>query len=168
MTQSGPDWAALFKKHRQAMYGAAYAVLRGSGRTHLAEDAVSAAFESIMKAPPKRPPRSWEAYLVTAAKRRAYDAVGAATYRRDTELKAEHHPTFEHDIDAVLDHQAKVAEVKPAIAGLDERARFALLEFTAGRPRAEIAEALGVTPGRISQIVKKALEDIRAAMGESG
>jgi len=58
MADPSYDWAALYQKHRDAMYGVAYEVLRASGRWDLAADAVQEAMVSLMKAPPAQPPRS--------------------------------------------------------------------------------------------------------------
>ena len=49
MADPSYDWAALYQKHRDAMYGVAYEVLRGSGRVDLADDAVQEAMVSLMK-----------------------------------------------------------------------------------------------------------------------
>lgn len=83
------DWAALYQKHRDAMCGVAYEVLRGSRRWDLAADAVQEAMVSLMKAPPTEPPRSWEALLVATSKRRALDIVRSAAVVRGVEYTEE-------------------------------------------------------------------------------
>ena len=48
---------------------------------------------------------------------------------------------------------------------LDDRHRKVAWEYVAlERPRAEVAADLGVTPGRVSQMAKRALEHLRDAM----
>ena len=92
MADPSYDWAALYQKHRDAMYGVAYEVLRGSGRVDLAGDAVQEAMVSLMKSPPRELPRSWEALLVVTAKRRALDIVGSAAMKKGVEFSEEDVP----------------------------------------------------------------------------
>jgi DNA-directed RNA polymerase specialized sigma24 family protein len=78
-----PDLAALYLQHRDAMYRVAASVLRGAGLVNFAADAVQDAIVSMMTSPPSGV-RNWEAFMVAAAKRKAFDrcrsaAVGAAT-----------------------------------------------------------------------------------------
>jgi DNA-directed RNA polymerase specialized sigma24 family protein len=51
-TPAGPDWAALYLRHRDAMHRTAASILRGAGRTDLALDAVQEAMTSLMASPP--------------------------------------------------------------------------------------------------------------------
>jgi len=80
MTTVPPDLGALYLRHRDAMHKAAVSVLREMGRVSEAADAVNDAIISIMASPP-RDVRSWEAFLVTAAKRKALDRVRSADVR---------------------------------------------------------------------------------------
>ena len=77
MTTVPPDLGALYLRHRDAMYKVAASVLREVGRASEAADAVNEAIISIMVAPP-RGVRSLEAFLVSAAKRKALDRVRSA------------------------------------------------------------------------------------------
>ncbi|MDK6499285.1 sigma factor, partial [Escherichia coli] len=70
MTNMPPDLGALYLRHRDAMHTVAASVLREAGRASEAEDAVQDAIVSIMASPPENV-RNWEAFLVTAAKRKA-------------------------------------------------------------------------------------------------
>lgn len=56
MADASIDWAALYQKHRDAMFRVAKGVLRSSGRVDLADDAVQDAMVSLMKSPPTEPP----------------------------------------------------------------------------------------------------------------
>ncbi len=53
MMPGHPDWAALYQRHRDAMYRVAAKVLREAGLADQAGgDAVQAAMVSLMKSPP--------------------------------------------------------------------------------------------------------------------
>lgn len=168
MADPSYDWAALYQKHRDAMYRVAYEVLRGSGRVDLADDAVQEAMVSLMKAPPPEPPRSWEALFVVTAKRRALDIVGSAAMKKRVEFSEEYVPGARHNDDA-LERLEKMARARPVIAGLDAQEHFVLAQYIVrDRPRDEVAAELGVTPGRVSQISTRVLSKISAAVEEGG
>jgi RNA polymerase sigma-70 factor (ECF subfamily) len=168
MAEVPTDWAALYQRHRDAMYGVAHEVLRGTGRVDLAGDAVNEAFLSFMKSPPAEPPRSWEALLVATAKRRALDIIRSAAVRRDAEYVEENLPvTGATDDDEVLERLEKIARAKPVVARLSGRERIVLEQYViCEHPRAEVAAALGVSPARISQIATAVLAKIHAALEE--
>lgn len=67
--------------------------------------------------------------------------------------------------EAVLLHRERMAYVRDAVAGLPERLR-AVVDgyFLADRPMAELAEELGVSESRISQMRAEALVLMRAAL----
>lgn len=164
------DWAALYQKHRDAMYRVAYEVLRGSGRWDLAADAVQEAMVSLMKAPPAEPPRSWEALLVATSKRRALDIVRSAAVVRGVEYSEEYVPgVAAPDEDDAAEWLEKMARVRPVVALLDPQEQQVLAQYIVlDRTRDEVAAELGVSPGRISQISTKVLSKIKAAAEEGG
>lgn len=170
MANPSYDWAALYQKHRDAMYGVAYEVLRGSGRVDLADDAVQEAMVSLMKAPPQEPPRSWEALLVVTAKRRALDIVGSAAMKKGVEFSEECVPGVRPpDDDDALERLEKMARARPVIAGLDAQEHYVLAQYIVrDRRRDDVAADLGVTPGRVSQISTRVLSKINAAVEEGG
>lgn len=170
MADAAIDWAALYQKHRNAMYGVAYEVLRGSGQVDLAADAVQEAMASLMKSPPKETPRSWEALLVVTTKRRALDMIGSAAMVRGVEFSEEFLPgEVSSGEDETLERLEKMARARPVIARLDTQAHTVLAQYIVlDRPRAEVAAELGVTPARISQIATKLLTEINAAVQEGG
>lgn len=170
MADPSYDWAALFQKHRAAMYGVAYEVLRGSGRVDLAADAVQEAMVSLMKMPPAEPPRNWEALLVATSKRRALDIVGSAAMRTGVEYSEEYVPDASApDEEDAMEWLAKMARVRPAITRLDAQEHHVLAQYIVlDRPRGDVAAELGVTPARISQISTKVLSKIKAAAEGGG
>jgi len=164
------DWAALYQKHRNAMYGVAYEVLRGSGRVDLAADAVQEAIVSLMKAPPAEPPRSWEALLVATSKRRALDIVRSAAVVRGVEYSEEYvSGGAAPNEDDAMDRLEKMARARPAIARLDTQEHYVLAQYIVlDRLRGDVAAELGVTPARISQINTRVLSKINAAVEGGG
>ena len=165
MADPSYDWAALYQKHRDAMYGVAYEVLRGSGRVDLAADAVQEAMVSLIKAPPAEPPRSWEALLVATSKRRALDIVRSAAVVRGMEYSEEYVPGASvPEEDDAMERLEKMARARPAIARLDAQEHYVLAQYIVlDRPRGDVAAELGVTPARISQINTRVLSKINAA-----
>lgn len=172
MADASIDWAALYQRHRDAMFRVAKGVLRSSGRVDLADDAVQDAMVSLMKSPPTETPRNWEALLVATAKRRALDMVGSAAMVKGAVLEEERASSAsEQDMEKVLERLEKMALVRAAIAKakLDARAHYVLAQYVVlERPRAEVAAELGVTPARVSQIATKVLTEINTAVTEGG
>ncbi len=171
MADASIDWAALYQKHRDAMYGVAYQVLRGSGRVDLAADAVQEAIVSLMKSPPAEEPlRSWEALLVATAKRRALDMIRSAAMVRGVAFSEDYlRGAVPSEEDETLERLEKIARARPVIARLDAQAHTVLAQYIVlDKPRAEVAAELGVTPARVSQIATKVLAQINAAVEEGG
>jgi RNA polymerase sigma factor (sigma-70 family) len=173
MSVAHPDWAALYQKHRDAMYRVAAVVLREVGLADRAEDAVQAAMVSLMKAPPSGI-ESWEAVLVKTAKRRALDILDSAAVRHAGPQLSEKHdfadPGYEtDDIVEVLDRQREPAQLRDHLSLLNQQQRFVAWEYLAlERPRSEVAAELAVSPARISQIAKAAILILRDAIGLKG
>lgn len=169
MGDDQPDWAALYSAHREAMHRVAARVLREAGLADQANDAVHGAMVSLMSSPPKDV-RNWEAVMVTAAKRRALDQVKSAAVRHaGPELRQEHDRAEEIDIAEgvaeLVDRQREAGAAWDSLSALDQRHRKAVWDCVAlERPRAEVAAELGVTPGRVSQMVKRGLVLMREAM----
>lgn len=161
-----PDWAALFQKHRGAMYGVAARTLRGAGRAVDPADVVMMAMESLMKKPPAGV-KNWEALMVETTKRRALDVLKSAAVQRTSASELEDHDgaspaTLEDDVlDAIT--------LREKVALLDDRHRHVAWEYIAkGRPRDEVAAGLGVSPARISQMATKALKELKEALEKEG
>lgn len=80
MSTIPPDLGALYLRHRDAMHRVAASVLREAGRESESGDAVHDAIVSIGASPPENV-HNWEAFLVTAAKRKALDRIRSAEVR---------------------------------------------------------------------------------------
>lgn len=162
-----PDWAALYEAHKDSMHRVAKTVLRGSGLIDQAEDAVQEAVTSLMKSPPQNVER-WEAVMVSAAKNKAIDLLRSAAVRHagpkveDQHYRSETYPDLSEDVSDDLDRQWTAVAVRDWLKVLTERDRDVVWRRAALEdPRDQVAADLGVSPGRVSQITKAALERLR-------
>ncbi|KDE97214.1 hypothetical protein Y900_028525 [Mycolicibacterium aromaticivorans JS19b1 = JCM 16368] len=173
MMPGHPDWAALYQRHRDAMYRVAAKVLREAGLADQAGDAVQAAMVSLMKSPPADV-ISWEAVLIRITQRRALDILDSAVVRHAGPPLAEEHDTADpryhvEDIDDAIDRQRQARQVTQHFPLLTDQQRYVAWEYVArDRPRSEVAAELGVTPARVSQISAAAIQTLREAMGLTG
>lgn len=165
-----PDLGALYLRHGSAMYQVAASVLREVGRASEAADAVSDAIVSVMASPPPDV-RNWEAFLVTAAKRKALDRVRSAEVRHAGPkfVQVIHDRADDIDLAAdvvdAVDRREQAGKAWDCLSILDERHRKAVWETVAlERPRSAVAGELGVTPGRVSQMTTRALALVREEM----
>lgn len=170
MSNTPPDLGALYLRHGEAMHKVAASVLREAGRASEADDVVHDAIVSIMASPPENV-RNWEAFLVTAAKRKALDRIRSAEARHaGPELveavhdRADDSDLAEYVADAI-DQQKRAGHAWDCLSVLDERHRKAVWGTAAlGRPRSEVATELNVTPARVSQMTTRSLTLLRQEM----
>ena len=170
-----PDWAALYAKYRDKMWGSAARILREAGRESETEDVVHEALHSLMESPPTAV-RNWEAVLVATAKRRAIDLVRSARVRHDggeipddaaNELASDEF--LADDVAAAVDRQRAGALVWDALGDLDGRDRQVVWErIVHQRSLRDLADEFDLSEGRISQITKKALETLHEALERQG
>lgn len=169
-----PDLEALYLKHARAMYGAAYRVLRDSGRMDQAPDAVQQVFESLLKAWPAEPVNNWEGFLVRSVQNKALDILRLADVRRaDAKPVEEHDRSTGQDIADEVGHQVDsfrlAARAREKMKLLSERERYVLEQCAAeGRPGTDVAAELGLTKGRVSQIKTQALKKVAQMLDEEG
>lgn len=169
MSEDQPDWAALYLKHGDAMHRVAATVMREVGLADQAGDAVQDAILSLMSSPPAGV-REWQAVMVATAKRRAIDRVRSAAVRHaGPELGEEHGRAADGDVAEEVaesvDRQRAAAVAWDSLSALDDRHRKVAWKYIAlERPRAEVAAELDVTPARVSQMARRALELVRDAM----
>lgn len=77
-----PDLAALYQKHRDAMYRVAAQVLGEGGIADQKVDVVHDTFMSLMASPPSEEVRNWEAFLIKCVKYKATDRLRSAEFRQ--------------------------------------------------------------------------------------
>ena len=166
MGEMSPDLGALYMEHREVMFRVAVSVLRAAGRESEATEVVSEAIESIISSQP-RGIKNWQAFLVTVTKRKALDRLGSAEVRHgggqfDEADDRGRSVYLDEEVANAIDRTTLARE---CLSVLNERDRYILWQTVAvERSRDEVAAELGVSPPRISQIKKKALEVIRAEM----
>lgn len=171
-----PDWAALYLKHRDAMYRVAAHTLRSAGREADAEDVVTNAMVSLMENPPQGV-KNWEAMMVKVTKLRALDHLKSAAIKHASGVGVsdclDHDGarefTVEDDVIEAVDRQRAAAHASDKLSILDERHRHVAREYVAkGRPRDEVAAELDVSPARVSQMATKALKQLKEALEKEG
>lgn len=173
-----PDWAALYRRHREAMMNAVARRLLLAGRdAHEAEDIVHRVFVEVMARSPDVI-RTWEAFLIHAALQRTRDHLNSAEIRRafpgglsPGEEDSGDRPGAPSGGDVEASALAELQEenirhaVREVLAALPDRQRRVLrLRLFEGRTNMEIAPQLGVTPQRVSQLFKKAHATLKARL----
>lgn len=168
-----PDWAALYQKHRDAMYRVAARTLRNAGQAAEAEGVVMNAMVSLMENPPQGV-KNWEAMMVKATTLRALDHLKSAAVKHASGTDLLDHDgavqaTIEDDVIEAVDRERAAATAWDKLSLLDDRHRHVAWEYIAkGRPRDEVAAELGVSPARISQMATKALTELKEALEKEG
>ncbi|MHB1004095.1 MAG: RNA polymerase sigma factor [Chloroflexota bacterium] len=187
-----PDWQAIYLAYRRLMLGVAAKVLGrdqpcpaegGLSRLHggvSASDVVSEVVASLQEDGIPPAVRNLRAYLATATANKAIDVIRRNTVERQVEGKVVHQPRYESLPDGEagvmpereLDTEAVVAEIamrEAVLANLSlltPNERFVLGERVfKRRPAREVAEELGVSPQRISQLARAASKRILQAIG---
>lgn len=172
----GPDLAALYLEHREAMYRVAFGMLRAD-RHNRAEDVIGEVMMSVVKNPPRQEVRNWEAFLVRAVQNKIRDLWKSAAYRHEqlvideaSPLEDERHGGEQVEDDpagGVVDLIASrhgVQIVREALVELeasDHQAAHVLWQC-AGLERSseDVAGELGVSSSRVRQISAKARKEL--------
>ena len=145
-------------------------MLREAGLSSQASDAVHDAILSIISSPPSSV-RNWEAFLVQAVKRKALDRIKSAHNRHTSHAPLD--PTADvadsadiaEDISVDLDRKQRAAVAWDSLCVLSDRDRRVVWDVVAlQRPGIEVAREHALSPGRISQIVECALDELRHEM----
>jgi RNA polymerase sigma factor (sigma-70 family) len=166
-----PDLGGLYLRYADTMHKVAASVLREPGLTSQAQDVVQEVGGAIMTAPPTNV-RNWEAFLVTAVKRKALDRIKSAHVRHAGNApiesvydRADDDIDVAEDVSVELDRKQRAAVAWDCLSILDDRDRKVVWDVVAlERPGTEVAKEHGLSPGRISQIVTGALTRLRDEM----
>jgi RNA polymerase sigma-70 factor (ECF subfamily) len=185
------DREALFQRYYQPMYRAAAAYLRDHGADRAgADDAINTVMARILNWNPSTPdPENWEAYLITAVLHAASDLVGSAAHRREhphpfdtgheRDTDGDHtdgvgerrrsrgrrpDPLGDHVAHAI-DQQRQLAHVLTILDTLPADQQTVIRQILlAGRSGRQVANDLGVSEGRVSQLKKAALATLNQAL----
>jgi RNA polymerase sigma factor (sigma-70 family) len=159
---SAADWGALYLAHRDAMYRVARRVLREGGvrrgLKEAVEDVVQSVMESLLKSPPPAVHNA-EALLVRTTQRRAVDLLRSAHARHSSSESLNDQPDT-----AVPDFADVVTDsvtVKKLLQLLPERDREVVIRrYAWDESQKEVADDLGVSPSRVSQIGREGLRTL--------
>lgn len=167
-----PNIGALYLEHREKLIRAAASVLLRSFKLRDGDlDVVQQVFLELQENPPDVTVDNWEAFLVRRTNLRAIDygrkqhvkKWGGSVEDKDFDAADPASGDDIAEVDSAIDTEIGMRDVRAAMAELSDRERHVIqrLELD-GAIRDEVATDLGVTPPRISQIRKVALEKIKA------
>lgn len=175
MSSIGPLVAPLYLEHRDKMHRVAAKVLRGSGMSSESEDVVHEVVMSLLNSPPDAPVANWEAWLVKATKNKARDRIRSARVRHaGGSLNPALHDRWDgtdlaQEVAEAVDGQFDAALVHKALSVLTEQEREVVWKvYGLEVKQRTVADELGLTPGRVSQICKTGLARLAAKLQENG
>lgn len=179
---AGPDIAALYEKHREAMYRVARSMLRGDDEHH-AEDIVQEAVLSVLRNPPTNV-ESWEALFVQVVKRKVYDLWKSSVHRKERLVFDDAVPLEDElggddlgidpavVVEEIREREAAVTHVRRALAELERTDPEAAHSYRQvkelGRTSGEVAVGMGVSDSRVRQHVMRARKRLREILSASG
>ncbi|MCM3895781.1 sigma-70 family RNA polymerase sigma factor [Gordonia sputi] len=169
------DLGAVYQRYRDLMHRVASAKLRDSGRTSEAGDVVQDVIVGMMSSPPTGV-KNWESYLVRAVQNKVTDRLRSAAVKHDggpidevSERETPSEADVANEVVEAIDlvHRAGVAW--DCLSVLSDRERGAVWEHVAKeRSRKDVANELGVTPQRVTQLKNNALEKLADALRSKG
>jgi RNA polymerase sigma factor (sigma-70 family) len=154
------DWAAIYAEHRRAMRAAAVTAL-GRLDTEIlgqsADDIVSGVVRELMVRGEVPTTTNLRGYLTAAVRNRVRDLMRRSRHEKPDVGDLDEMIGVD-DIEAPTDRAELVRQALNGLDHLPERERYAITERLMKRRAArDIAEELGVTPQRISQLVNAGL-----------
>lgn len=173
MTGVSGDAATAYLQHRTVLYKVAYAVLWDAGLESDVKDVLSDIAEGLLRKPPSEV-RNWEAFLVTMTKRRSIDHLRSAPvrHRNGSEFEFDTVPSEQFEIDDMLSgiDLAKALQIaEKERDALPEPDRTIAQQCLWNQHRqSDVADQLGITQARVSQILKSARTTIMTAVKRKG
>jgi RNA polymerase sigma factor (sigma-70 family) len=164
------DFEAAYKVSRKKLTGVAAAVLRAGGLESQADDVVS---DAIIELLPRRKamPASWEAVMVSRVKWRAMDRLRAAKKVADPSPVRNREGEDDESEDERLNPTELYDPTDDIIDSVDLRANMKQLQsqerevlfrvYRLHHTQTEVAQELGLTRGRVSQIHRSGVEKLR-------
>jgi RNA polymerase sigma factor (sigma-70 family) len=169
-----PDWAELYRRHRDAMYATARRFLRTHETARggvSAEDVVQQAMTEIMDngLPRDIATRArLRSYFVKAAFGRAYNAVYRAAGRGVPlpERGSRGELPSEEQFEEAVEDQALADQAKALVSQLPaDQGQVMTDHVMHARTQAHVAAEMGLSDGRIRQLRNDAIRGIRDQMG---
>ena len=158
------NWSDVYAEHGQAMRAAAIAAMKGPNTEILgqsADDIVSGVVREMMVRGGLPDIANVRGYLTTAVRNRVRDLIRRSRHEAPEAIGFDEKVGVD-DIETPSD-RAELA--RQALAGLDqvpERERYAIVErVMKHRPAKQVADELGVTPQRVSQLVNAGVGRLR-------
>ncbi|KAA1378572.1 sigma-70 family RNA polymerase sigma factor [Aeromicrobium fastidiosum] len=167
-----PGLRAAYLENRDMLHRIAATTLRSAGLESQAQDVVQSSVFALWRTPPNGV-KSWAALLVTTVKRRAIDVIKSAEVKHTGfdlddvvgRFEAASQVDVESEFVAATERSEIITEVRDAVGDLPADHREVLNRmFYLEQTQAQIADALGLTPGRISQIKKAAFAQLAAKL----
>ncbi|XVX20355.1 sigma-70 family RNA polymerase sigma factor [Actinomycetota bacterium] len=176
-----PDAALVaYGENKDMLWRTAAFVLRPYGLESHALDVVQTALMSLMKSPPARV-ESWSALMVTTVKRRAIDFTRGtlARHERPHDLGVEgrerirpvniNDPLVATAVVEADERERMVRLVREALAVLtDDQREVAERVLMREEKQADVAKAMGISPGRVSQLKSAAIRRLTVMMEAKG
>ena len=179
------DFEAVYAANATRFRRVAAAALRGAGLSDQAEDVVSQAVLGLWRSPPSEV-ENWESLIVVAIKRRAIDLIRSADIRHSDRTAAPpaigvtpqaddaddwhqrrldtgRHVTGgdygeRQDPSQACERDQQVEAVRAAISRLPSPDREIVIRIKLNEEMGKaVAADLGISPGRVSQILKRAM-----------
>lgn len=176
MSSQPLNLGALYQEHRDTLHRVAASVLREVGLQEEKGDVVQDAIVSLIESPPQEEIRDWLPFLIRVVKNKAYDRIRAAGVRhfgRSFDIETDDYSddvdsSFE-DAEDHIDAERVGAELWDALAKLDTRERHTVREVVQnGKTQAVVAAELGITRGRVSQILNQSLSKLKTELAGKG
>lgn len=161
--------AAVYRESAVKLRRVAYASLYDAGLQDQADDIVMNAVAEVLEKEPTGI-ENWEAFLVTVVRRRAVDLMRSASVRRRDggEHDADLTPSDRTDLveaEEKVDVLADLARAVDALNQLDGQLHdVAYGFFWQQKTQAQIAQELGISQPRVSQLAAEARKQLQQAI----
>ncbi|MBD8485862.1 sigma-70 family RNA polymerase sigma factor [Frigoribacterium sp. CFBP 8759] len=164
--------AVAYRDHRDALRRVAFASLFDAGLQADADDLVNTAVAEVLEKLPVGV-QNWEAYLVRIVKRRAIDLIRSARVRHGSAAFVDQEMTPDDrdllgDVDDQIDVIDSMARATDALNELDTTLRTVAYECLWNqKPQKVVADQLGLTQARVSQLLADARTIIQDSLGDA-
>lgn len=171
-TRITPNIGALYLQYREKLIRKADSVLLHKfGLRDGGEEVVQQVFMELQERPPTERVANWEALLVNRTHLRAIDhgrkqhvdKRGPSVFSDEVDVVDPNSAQAYEDVERAMEIAEHMGDLHEAMSELNDKVRHVFVRLEqedAGRE--QVAAELGVSPSRVSQIRKAALEKVRA------